>query len=744
MHELGAIMHRAAQAKSSLEHRELIVNAICDVLQTDVCSIYLRNPNGDMAMLVSRGLESRHPHVIPAGKGIVGLVVAARHTINISEPEKHPAYYYLARSNEEQFHSFCGVPMVRAGQVIGVLVVQSRRPDILDPEREAFLTTLAAHLALVMERVSAEASAAPVNMVLRGISGAPGVAIGPVHVRSSGHLDSVPEEACDDPAAEVERWHRLRDEVTDELKAEEHKVEQALGSNLATVIEAYRMLLEDPAFNTRIATEIHGGLTLLSAIRRSVRYFSDQFQAMDDPYLRARHEDIEQLGEKLYATLLRDGEVVAEVYDGPCVLVGTHISVSDIARIPAEHLQAIVCQGGAALSHIAVFANALGIPAVMGVGDLPHLAEDELVIVDGSAGEVVRFPTEALCGEYQAVIRSRRALDERLSAIRDLPAQTTDGTRIELLVNSGLQADIMPGIRAGADGIGLFRTEIPFMASSSLPSEEEQLRLYEKVIAAYDQRPVYMRTLDIGSDKPLPYLPPVQEENPALGWRGVRFTLDNVQLLMTQVRAILRAAGERDTLHLLFPMVVSSHELDQCISLVDDACQQLTQEGRKVRRPRLGVMLEIPGAVSLLPFWKHRIDFVSIGSNDLSQYLLAIDRNSPLVGKLYDPLHPAVLHEMKRILDRARELDLPVSICGEMASDPISVAVLIGFGARRLSMSSARLPLIRYLVRAMSIAKARQFAETCLQTDSAGVIRAQGRVFIDSLGLELDGPALSH
>ena len=425
------------------------------------------------------------------------------------------------------------------------------------------------------------------------------------------------------------------------------------------------------------------------------------------------------------------------------VLMGSQISVSDIVSLPADKLAAIVCFAGAALSHIAVFANALGIPAVMGVGELESVMEGEQVIVDGNIGQVVRNPSAIVMTEYQSLLNNRRDLDKQLQELSDLPAITSDGVRIELMANSGLQADVMPGIRNGADGIGLYRTEIPFMIRDSLPSEDEQVDVYRQVFQAYAGKPVYIRTLDVGGDKPLPYLPVIAEANPALGWRGIRFTLDNTQLMMTQLRAIIRAAEGKDNIHILLPMISAVTELDECVELLDDACQQLSAEGETVVRPKLGVMVEVPALISLLPFLSDKLDFISIGSNDLSQYLLAIDRNNPLVARLYDPLHPAVIHELKRIVGVARKHHLPVCLCGEMASDPLAVMLLIGLGIRHLSLSSSRLPLIKWVVCSVSSKEAGSFAKQALQLDNAIAIRRLGISTFERLGIDL-GNTQSH
>lgn len=737
--ELNRIIQGAALAKSTEEHVQLIVDAVSDVIATDVCSLYRQTPEKDMELVASHGLAKGHPIIIPANQGLVGRVTQSRHSINVINPASLPDYYFVAGSNEEQFHSFCGVPLVHRGEVIGVLVVQSRRAESLATEQEAFLTTLATHLALLLASLptkTAQQAKRLLNDYRLGISGAPGIAIGKASVRQAAGLNAVKESNSDNIDAELAQWLKLKSAVIEVLKHERQLVEQSLGDNLAAVIDAYQLLLEDPGFGTQITEVIKTGKTLTWALKQAVTYFSDLFKAMDDPYLRARHEDIEQLGDKIYLTWCGNKNPVPEVEDdnSAIILVGHQLSISDIVSLPAARLAGIVCSAGAALSHISVFANALGIPAVMGVGTV-ELQTGQQLIVDGDNAQIIIAPSKAVTAEYKSLIKARLTFSQRLAADNNLPAITTDGTRVSLMANSGLHADLMPGLKQGAEGIGLYRTEIPFMIRQSLPSEAEQVAVYREVIDAYPNKAVYIRTLDIGADKPLPYLPIVDEENPALGWRGIRFTLDNLQLLVTQFRAIMKAAAGRDSVHLLLPMIGSTSELDRCIELLDESLQQLLGEGELVCRPRLGIMVEVPSSISLLPFWRDKLDFISIGSNDLSQYLLALDRNSPLVGKLYDPLHPAVIHEIQRIVHIARECQLPVGLCGEMASDPIAVLLLLAMGIRQLSMSAAKLPLIKYLVRTTSIKDAEAFLAQALTMDSAQAIRASSDALIKKTGI---------
>jgi len=441
---------------------------------------------------------------------------------------------------------------------------------------------------------------------------------------------------------------------------------------------------------------------------------------MDDPYLRLRAEDVRNIGNKIYARLCGEQATVEEEQN--LILTGNLISITDIACYRREQLAGIICQSGSSLSHTAVLANALGLPAVMGTGKVKGLSQGTVAILDGHQGQVLLNPSELVLEEYQTLANRERHLAEGLEELKELPAITPDGHRVRLYANTGLMADISPGLKNGAEGIGLYRSEIPFMEHDNFPTEEEQILVYRQVLLAYAGKPVTIRTLDIGGDKALPYYR-FSEENPYLGWRGIRFTLDNRPIFMTQIRAMLRASEGLENLQILLPMVSRVDELDAFAILLEDACAQLAAEGFQIHKPLVGIMVEVPAAVNLLPFFATRIDFVSIGSNDLTQYLLALDRNNARVSHLFDNLHPAVLREIYRIVQECRQLDLPVSLCGEMAAAPLAVVLLLGMRIEALSMSAFRLPKIKWLIRMLPVGVAEKTLHKALQMEHESQIR---------------------
>ncbi len=725
--ELTQLVRQVSLVDAPGDQVKLIVDSISELIGVDVCSLYRSNSDGDMVLLASHGLDVAGTLTVPAGKGLVGLVAQSRHSINVAEAASHPNYFYLPETREERFSSFFGAPLVRQGQVIGVLVVQGVQPQLLGEEAQALLVTLALQLALIVANIpDASQLASAINRQILGIKGAPGIGIGAAYIGGGSDLATVPDADCDDIDATIQQWHQLLHTTRDDLSHEQESLGAVISGSVGGIFEAYQMLLSDQSLIGRVEAEIRAGHWLPGALRASIDYYAELFQAMEDPYLQARHEDIRHLGNKLFSVWqgVSRGDQARELPSGPLVLVAAQVSISDIAVIPLEQLVGIVCYEGSSLSHVAVLANAMGIPAVMGLGALPGLHAGDPLIVDGNVGQVFLAPSAALITEFRYLILQDQQRREQLDELRELPAITSDGEVVSLLTNTGLLADLSPGINSGAEGVGLYRTEIPFMIRDSFPSEDEQVHVYSTVLASYAGKPVYMRTLDVGGDKQLPYFPIHAEENPALGWRGIRFTLDNIQLLMTQVRAMIRAAAGADNLRILLPMISSTSEVDSFKLLLEDALTQLREEGIEVCRPRVGVMIEVPAAISQLPFWRDKIDFISIGSNDLSQYLLALDRNNARVASRYDHVHPAVLHEIFRIVTSARQCQLPVSLCGEMASDPVAVVLLLGMGIRSLSMSAAKLPGIKSLIRSISIATAADLLDRALQMDNVTDIRA--------------------
>lgn len=731
--ELSKITSAVARAENRDEQVSNIVDAISSAIEVDVCSLYIVGDKGALSLLASHGLNRSHPITIPHGRGLVGHVVREKHAINLASAEDHPDYYYVEGSGEESFRSFCAVPLVDHGQVVGVLVVQSKEWGALDEEREAFLETLAFHLVIILRNYKLQKKHTKGQARVMGVSGAPGVVIATVKRVSTRSLDDVGHLLADDPLAEKENLSVLIDQFSAQIDADKKLFEKATHDEISTVYSAMQLFLNDPQFKGLIEGFIESGQNIPSALKSGMQHLVRLFEAMSDEYLRTKAEDVRYLCNRLYKLWLDSRSTSSAVAEGGSyIIVGKNIDISHLSAF-SGNLLGVISSEGSALSHVSVIANALGVPALLGVAEVQLPEEGKQIILDGSAGFLIVNPSASLLSEYRSILDNEIRLASLFESVKHLPCETIDGESVELMVNTGLMSDISPGIEAGAAGVGLYRTEIPFLIRDSFPTEDEQVAVYSEVISAYKDKPVYMRTLDIGGDKQLSYFPMEEEQNPALGWRGIRFSLDNVSLLMTQIRAILRAAANHESLGILLPMVTRLAEIESFNGLLDEAIKQLQQEGVAVIRPKIGVMVEVPAAISQIPFWKDTIDFIAIGTNDLNQYLLAVDRNNHKVSYLFDNTHPAVIHEIARIARLASENQIAVCVCGEMASDPISVALLLGMGIRRLSLSSSKIMKVRYFIRHMDISRCEELLKSALTMDSPDAIRCLVEDYISTI-----------
>jgi phosphotransferase system enzyme I (PtsI)/phosphotransferase system enzyme I (PtsP) len=728
--KLKKIVQQAATAASSEKQMSYIVSAVCGAMDVEVCSLYLADAQGVLTLAATEGLESGSMGRVKleTGEGLVGTVALIRHPLNVEDAAQHPAFHYFPEIHEEQYCAFLGVPLVYLRRLVGVLVVQGQKKRRFSDEEEAFLVTIAAQLAAIVATVespsdddsSVSESGSTRKMV--GIKGSGGIGIGRIHVVSDTGLEQVTDREISDVSAELDRFHLALQQTRDELEAGSNTLVDSMPEDVAAIFSVYRMLLDSGNLVADIEERIRAGNWAPGAVRATISEYTSMFDAMEDLYFQARGEDIRNIGKKLSAKLRGDAIPVAQSSEG-LILAGELVSITDIARFRPDQLVGILCTGGSALSHTAVVANALGLPAVMGTGEIKGLSENSLAVIDGHHGEVIFNPSEGVVREFQVRVDRERSLISGLEHLKDHPAITPDGFRVRLYANTGLLTDISPGLERGAEGIGLYRSEIPFMVHANFPTEEEQFQIYRNVLTAYTGKPVHMRTLDIGGDKALPYFS-FTEQNPSLGWRGIRFTLDNAPIFMTQLRAMLRASEGMDNLRVLLPMVSRVDEVDGFQELLTDACNQLAEEGHRIARPAVGIMVEVPAAVALLPFIARRIDFISIGSNDLAQYLLAVDRNNPRVSGMFDNLHPAVIHEIHRITTEARQFDLPVGLCGEMASDPLAVVLLLGMGVDTLSMNAFNLLRIKWLIRSMPRTVAEKVLERALDLEHENEIRS--------------------
>lgn len=741
---LRRIVQEVNAAQNLREALDIATARIKEAMAAEACSIFLVDEErGEYVLMATEGLNKNLVGTarLKFGEGLIGLVAEREEPINLDDAPTHPRFRYYPGIGEEEFHAFLGVPLIHHRQLLGVLFIQQRDPRRFDESEEAFLVTLSAQLAAAIAHAQATGvlwqndNKGIEGKTFSGLSGAPGVGIGNgVVIYPLADLDAVPDRHVTAIDEEIQLFLQAL-AVT---KKEIINLSKSLVANLPKeeqgIFDAYLRILDSSSFNERVISEIKSGIWAQAALKRAIRQYIVQFEAMDDAYLRERAADIRDLGQRILSHLQTRNERTIN-YHEQTVLVGEEITPSILAMLPDVKLAGLISVRGSSNSHVAILARAMGIPTVMGVGNLPVAKlEGKKIIIDGYYGQVYCQPNSALLEEFSRLAKEEKELDHELEALRDLQAETLDGYVLSLYINTGLISDISRALGVGAEGVGLYRTEVPFMVRDRFPSEDEQRAIYRQLLQAFAPRPVMMRTLDIGGDKELPYFP-VQEQNPFLGWRGIRITLDHPEIFLVQIRAMLRASVGIDNLHIMLPMVSSIAEVEEAQRLVIQAYSELEEEGESIKMPAVGIMVEVPSAVYQAREFAKRVDFLSVGSNDLIQYLLAVDRNNARVANLYDCLHPAVLRALIQVVEGAHQEGKHVSICGEMAGDPVAVILLLAMGFDVLSMSATRLPRMKWVIRKFSMTKAIRLLEEVLAMDDPIEIRCHLELALEEAGL---------
>ncbi|MFN2308405.1 MAG: phosphoenolpyruvate--protein phosphotransferase [Gammaproteobacteria bacterium] len=713
---------------------DIIVKRVKQAIAVDVASVYLTDYQLQQHVLMATdGFKQTAVGRVRLkfGEGLISLVTERAEPLNLQDGAAHPRYHRIVETGETSYHGFLGVPIIQHKKVLGVLVVRQRALRKFAENEVTFLVTLAAQLAGAITH--AEASGGFARMLsevagaafsLKGLPGAPGVAIGQaLVVYPPANLDAIPDRKVSDAAAEERLFRAAIADAQREVRALGRSMASTLPAEDLALFDTFALMLGSEELIGAVVRRIHAGNWAPGALRDTIAEHVRVFEAMEDPYLRERADDIRDLGRRILARLQEVEPMRPPPGEGRIILVGEAVAAAHLAEVPAAQLAGVVSARGSSSSHVAILARALGIPAVMGVADLPvGRLEAQQVVLDGYRGQIHVRPTPGALAEFQRLEREEELLRAGLQELVDLPAETLDGVRMPLYVNTGLLADISPSVRSGAEGVGLYRTEVPFLLRDRFPGEDEQMQIYRQVLEGFAPRPVILRTLDIGGDKELPYFP-VREDNPFLGWRGIRITLDHPEVFLTQLRAILRASCGLDNLQLMLPMISDVGEVDEALVLIRRAHQELLEEGEPVTLPPVGVMIEVPSAVYMIDALAQRVAFFSVGTNDLTQYLLAVDRNNPRVAELYQTLHPAVLRALAQIVEGAHRNGKPVGICGELAGDPAAAVALLGLGFDSLSMSVGSLLRVKSALRAVSRQRARELVQEVLQMDKAAAIR---------------------
>lgn len=736
---LREIVEKVAMATSLTDALELLVNETCLAMDTEVCSIYLAdNDRRCYYLMATRGLKKPRGRTITLAfdEGIVGLVGRLAEPINLADAQSHPSFKYVPQVKEDRFRAFLGVPIIYRRQLLGVLVVQQREHRQFDESEESFMVTLATQLAGILSQSQLNAIFGQYRQTrIRALAAAPGVAVAEGwQDTSQPSLDLVYEASTLDTAQERERLTQALEEAAAEFRRFSKRFAASSQKESAAIFDLYSHLLNDARLKRELFAQIGAGSVAEWAVKQVVEQFAAQFASLQDTYMRERASDLRALGQRLLFHL-DDSTSGASQWPERFILVADELTATLLAEVPQDRLAGVVVRDGAANSHAAILVRAMGIPTVMGADIQPALLNQRLLIVDGYRGEVLVDPEPVLVKEYQRLVTEEIELSKLAEDDVEQPAALKSGERIQVMLNAGLSPEHEQLLGGRVDGVGLYRTEIPFMLQSGFPSEEEQVAQYQGMLQLYPNKPVTLRTLDIGADKQLPYMP-ISEENPCLGWRGIRVTLDQPEIFLIQVRAMLRANAGTGNLGILLPMITSLEEVDEAKRLIDRAGREVQEVlGYELPQPKLGVMVEVPAMIFMLPYLKSRVDFISVGTNDLTQYLLAVDRNNTRVASLYDSLHPAMLQVLSHILTQATQSGLQVSLCGEMAGDPMGALLLVGLGYRNLSMNGRSVARIKYLLRNIDLVDAQALAERVLNAQMTTDVRHLTAAFMERRGL---------
>ncbi|GAB3285113.1 phosphoenolpyruvate--protein phosphotransferase [Parahaliea aestuarii] len=743
---LRQIVQEVNAAEGLNEALDIIVRRVRDAMGTEVCSVYMRDPVSNR--YVFRATEGLNKSLVgqaslASGEGLVGLVAEREEPVNLEDAETHPAFQFLQDIGEEAFHAFLGVPIIHQRDVLGVLVVQQAQRRRFDEDDEAFLVTMSAQLAGVIAHAQVTGAlqeelldgAGPAR--INGIPGAPGIAIGTVVVVSPGaDLYAVPRRMVNNRRAELRAFRQALAAVQGDIRAVSDNLRGEMSAEDHALFDVYLGILDDSAIGGEVAALIKAGHWAQGALSQVMIRHIRHFERMEHSYLRERAVDVKDLGTRVLSYLQANDPDREQDYPEQCILVGEELTASVLGEVPREQLAGLISVRGSGNSHVAILARAMGIPTVMGAVDLPYTRlQDREVIVDGYQGAVHLNPAPEVRQRFLDLLDEDRAINKDLEALRDLPCETLDGHRLPLWVNTGLMVDVGRSLEQGAEGVGLYRTEVPFLLRDRFPSEEEQRQIYREQLQAFAPRPVTMRTLDIGGDKALPYFP-IDEDNPFLGWRGIRVTLDHPEIFLAQVRAMLKANEGLGNLRIMLPMVSNIAELEEALTLIRRSHRELQQEGFFGDLPPIGVMVEVPSAVYQARALARRVDFLSVGSNDLTQYLLAVDRNNSRVADLYHSFHPAVLHALNLVAEAGRCEGKPVGICGELAGDPIGAVLMLAMGYNVLSMNATSLPRVKQTLRKLTYTRACEvLAEVMEMEDAAAITRRLDALMVES-GLE--------
>ena len=749
LEDISSIILHSHDLQDTLDN---IVALVAKRMGSDVCSIYLLENDGETLILkATKGLSKASVNRVSmkVHEGLTGLAIETRAMVMTDNAPSHPRYKYFKEAKEERFLSFLGLPLFEHKAPIGVIVVQTRETRIFSEDEVSILRAITfqigsiIHTARLLDSIqlkererawfekeldkvkngsvsevesssSGSAMLISLSKTLAGSAVSPGFGRGKIYILDRFNDKVIKLAKVGTPYEEQHKFFHAIEKAKIQTIYMEKRVSETLSADDAAIFHTHLMILEDRSFSAKVSDLIDQGLGATRAVHDVVQHYIQAFSAMEDPYLRERSADMEDIGRRIIDAI--EGNDSSEVIlKEKRVLVADEIFPSNLAMLDPKKILGIVTEKGNAYSHAAIMAKSLGIPAVLGVQGIMAAAnvKDE-IIVDGTSGHVYLNPDAGVRKEYVRLELEYVGRMKELEGLRDLPAVTTDGVTITLNANIGLISDVRVANLHGAEGVGLYRTEFPYMARSAFPTREEQAGIYRKILAGFPGQTVNIRTLDIGGDKGLSYFPYPHEDNPFLGWRSIRVSLERQDIFKEQLAGILLASHAGNPT-IMFPLISSLDEIRQIREILTSVRNELLREGHDVPGYiPFGIMIEVPAAVLIIDYLIQEVDYVSIGTNDLIQYTLAADRNNASVRQYYDPYHPAILHSIKRVADAANKAGKKVSVCGEMAGDPLCALLLAGMGIREFSLSAPSIPVVKQAIRNNSFEACKRLARTAL------------------------------
>jgi len=718
-----------------------IVSMVKEEMNTDVCSLYLYDEEKHRLVLVAtEGLDitAIGKVTMKPSEGLTGLVFESMTPLVVQDAHEHPRYRYFPVTREEKFKTFLGVPLISRKSPIGVLVVQDLDNKTYNTQELQFFNTIAGQVAGVvinarlLRELTTGSPAVPSfsqparsSLVLHGTPATPGIAMGPaVLMEEYEDFHFIVEEHTDNPEGQKKKFQGATEAGRKEIEALRERVQEQLGEEDAGIFNIHLMMLEDQGFNQKVFEVIDSGTTALYAVKSVLAGYLKSFQDINDQYLRDRAIDIEDVGRRIIRLLSDQSKEGSLHFHEDGILITRLITPSDAATLSTEKVQGVATSAGGNTSHAIILSRSLGIPCVVGIEELLEIVQPgDYIIVDGNTGNIFINPDENVLKEYERLQEDYKKHVVELVSEKELPAVTLDGYKVELMANVGLLSDLKFMDYYGAEGIGLYRTELPFMARSILPTEEEQYRIYRSMVEGANGKTVNIRTLDVGGDKNISYLNFPVEENPFLGWRSIRMCLEKVDIFKTQIRAIMRAA-RHGPVNILIPMVSTLEEVKGIRRLMEESRAELSSSKIPHNSAvQLGLMIEVPSAALLAGILAREVDFFSLGTNDLTQYALAVDRNNKKVAHLYDSQNPAILNLISMTARAAREAGIPIAVCGEIAADPLWTPLLIGLGITEFSMNSSSIPIIKRSIRLIRHEDCLRAARRALKAGTSADVR---------------------